>query len=32
MEIARAQMFRRLLEKDPDNPMILCSSGIELFK
>jgi uncharacterized protein HemY len=32
MEIPRAQMFRRLLEKDPDNPMILCSSGIELFK
>ena len=25
-------MFRKLLEKDPDNPMVLCSLGIELFK
>ena len=32
MEISRADMFRKLLEKDPDNPMVLCSLGIELFK
>ena len=32
METPRADMFRKLLEKDPDNPMILCSLGIELFK
>ena len=32
METPRADMFRQLLEKDPDNPMILCSLGIELFK
>jgi uncharacterized protein HemY len=32
METSRADTFRRLLEKDPDNPMILCSLGIELFK
>jgi uncharacterized protein HemY len=32
METSRAEMFRKLLEKDPDNPMILCSLGIELFK
>jgi uncharacterized protein HemY len=32
METPRAQMFSKLLEKDPDNPMILCSLGIELFK
>ena len=25
-------MFRRLLEKDPENPMILYSLGTELFK
>lgn len=25
-------MFRKLLDKDPDNPMVLCSLGIELFK
>ena len=25
-------MFRRLLERDPENPMVLCSLGIELFK
>src|ERR671911_636521 len=31
METPRAEMFRKLLEKDPDNPMILCSLGIELF-
>ncbi len=32
METSRADMFRKLLEKDPDNPMVLCSLGIELFK
>src|SRR5919205_3961505 len=32
METSRAEMFRRLLEKDPDNPMILYSLGNELFK
>jgi uncharacterized protein HemY len=32
METSRADTFRKLLEKDPDNPMILCSLGIELFK
>ena len=32
METSRADMFRKLLYKDPDNPMILCSLGIELFK
>ena len=32
METSRADMFRKLLEKDPDNPMIRYSLGIELFK
>jgi uncharacterized protein HemY len=32
METSRAEMFRRLLEKDPDNPMILFTLGTELFK
>ena len=32
MESSRAEMFRRLLEKDPENPMILYSLGTELFK
>src|SRR5919199_460815 len=32
METPRAETFRKLLERDPDNPMILCSLGIELFK
>ncbi|MCA1849133.1 MAG: tetratricopeptide repeat protein [Actinobacteria bacterium] len=32
METSRAEMFRNLLEKDPDNPMILFSLGNELFK
>jgi uncharacterized protein HemY len=32
METSRAEMFRKLLEKDPDNPMILFSLGNELFK
>lgn len=25
-------MFRKLIDKDPENPMVLCSLGIELFK
>ncbi len=32
METSRANMFRKLLEKDPDNPMVLYSLGNELFK
>ncbi len=32
METSRADMFRRLLEKDPNNPMVLYSLGSELFK
>jgi uncharacterized protein HemY len=32
METSRTEMFHKLLQKDPDNPMILCSLGIELFK
>ena len=32
METPRAETFRKLLEKSPDYPMILCSLGIELFK
>jgi predicted Zn-dependent protease len=32
METSRAEMFRKLLEKDPDNPMVLFSLGTELFK
>jgi uncharacterized protein HemY len=32
METSRAEMFRKLLEKDQDNPMILFSLGNELFK
>jgi predicted Zn-dependent protease len=32
METSRAEMFRRLLEKDPNNTMILFSLGSELFK
>ena len=32
METPRTETFRKLLEKSPDNPMILCSLGIELFK
>lgn len=32
MEISRADMFRKLLERDHDNPMILYSLGNELFK
>ena len=32
METSRADMFRKLLERDPENPMILYSLGNELFK
>jgi predicted Zn-dependent protease len=32
METSRADMFRRLLDRDPNNPMILYSLGNELFK
>ena len=32
METSRAEMFRKLLERDPENPMILYSLGNELFK
>ena len=29
---SRTEMFRRLLERDPENPMVLYSLGNELFK
>jgi predicted Zn-dependent protease len=32
VESSRAEMFRKLLERDPYNPMILFSLGNELFK
>jgi len=32
MNTSRSDMFRKLLEKDPNNPMILYSLGNELFK
>ena len=32
MGASRADMFRKLLERDPDNPMVLYSLGNELFK
>jgi len=32
MDTPRTETFRKLLEKDPNSPMILCSLGIELFK
>jgi predicted Zn-dependent protease len=32
METSRADMFRKLLERDPDNPMVLYSLGNKLFK
>ncbi len=32
METSRTEIFRRLLEKDPNNPMVLFSLGSELFK
>ncbi|MGI8650365.1 MAG: tetratricopeptide repeat protein [Rubrobacter sp.] len=28
----RSEMFRKLLVRDPDNSMVLCSLGLELFK
>jgi predicted Zn-dependent protease len=32
MNASRSDMFRKLLQKDPNNPMILYSLGNELFK
>jgi predicted Zn-dependent protease len=32
MNTTRSDMFRKLLERDPNNPMILYSLGNELFK
>ena len=32
METSRAGMFRKLLERDPENSMVLYSLGNELFK
>src|ERR671929_222790 len=32
METSRMEMFRKLLERDPENPMVLYSLGSELFK
>jgi predicted Zn-dependent protease len=32
VETSRADMFRKLLERDPENPMVLYSLGNELFK
>ena len=32
MEASRTAVFRKLLGKDPENPMILFSLGSELFK
>ena len=32
METSRTDMFRKLLERDPNNPMVLYSLGNELFK
>lgn len=32
METSRSDAFRKLLERSPDNPMILYSLGSELFK
>ena len=32
MSTSRPDMFRKLLERDPDNPMVLYSLGNELFK
>lgn len=32
METSQADMFRKLLERDQDNPMVLYSLGNELFK
>ncbi|HLM78661.1 MAG TPA: tetratricopeptide repeat protein [Rubrobacteraceae bacterium] len=32
METSRTDMFRKLLDRDPNNPMVLYSLGNELFK
>ena len=32
MGASRTEMFRKLLERDPNNPMVLYSLGTELFK
>jgi predicted Zn-dependent protease len=32
MNTSRTEMFRKLLERDPNNPMVLYSLGNELFK
>ena len=32
METSRTDMFRKLLERDPENPMVLYSLGNEMFK
>ncbi len=32
METSRTEMFRKLLDRDPNNPMVLYSLGNELFK
>jgi predicted Zn-dependent protease len=32
MDAPRSDMFRKLLERDPKNPMVLYSLGNELFK
>ena len=32
MNASRTEMFRKLLERDPNNPMVLYSIGNELFK
>ena len=32
MNTLRTEMFRKLLERDPNNPMVLYSLGSELFK
>lgn len=32
MEGPRSEMFRRLLARDPENPMVLYSLGSELYK
>src|ERR687884_2178957 len=32
MNASRSDMFRKLLERDPKNPMVLYSLGNELFK
>lgn len=32
MDAPRTEMFRKLLERDPNNPMVLYSLGNELFK